>query len=331
MLRHVPQLSHPDLVVGTATGDDAAVWRRPDGRLLIATVDFFTPLVDDARTWGAIAATNSASDVYAMGGQPLFALNVVAWPQARLPLDLLGEVLAGGQDAASAGGWLVVGGHTVDGEEPLYGQAVIGEVEEAALLTNAGGRPGQALVLTKALGSGIVATATKRLAPSAIGPGGRLADAYRQAVAGMTRLNDVAAAAARAAGSSAATDVTGFGLVGHLAKLAAASGVGARLDLERLPLIEGVAELARDGFVPGGTARNMAAFGAVVRWRGPDGVAAARWETLVGDPQTSGGLLFAADPAAAERAAGDLRASGHAASVIGTLVGDLPAGTVELG
>ena len=330
MLRHVPQLSHPDLVVGTATGDDAAVWRRPDGRLLIATVDFFTPLVDDARTWGAIAATNSASDVYAMGGQPLFALNVVAWPQARLPLDLLGEVLAGGQDAATAGGWLVVGGHTVDGEEPLYGQAVIGEVDQASLLTNAGGRPGQALVLTKALGSGIVATATKRLEPAAIGAGGTLERSYQQAVAGMTRLNDVAAGAARAAGASAATDVTGFGLVGHLSKLAAASGLGARIDLDRLPLIEGATALARAGFVPGGTARNLTAFDASLRWRGPAGVA-SDWESLVGDPQTSGGLLFAAEPAAAEQAAADLRAAGHDAAVIGVLVEDLPAGTVEFG
>ena len=131
VLRHLRTPNHPDLLVGTDTADDAAVWRRPDGRALIATVDFFTPLVDDARTWGAIAAANAASDVYAMGGRPLFALNVVAWPQARLPLDLLGEVLAGGEQTADAGGWLVVGGHTVDGEEPMYGQAVIGEVDEA--------------------------------------------------------------------------------------------------------------------------------------------------------------------------------------------------------
>lgn len=329
MLRHVPQLSHPDLVVGSATGDDAAVWRRPDGRLLIATVDFFTPLVDDARTWGAVAATNAASDVYAMGGQPLFALNVVAWPQARLPLDLLGEVLAGGQDAASAGGWVVVGGHTVDGEEPLYGQAVIGEVDEASLLTNAGGRPGQALVLTKALGTGIVTTAAKRLDRTAIGPGGRLESAYQQAVGEMTRLNDLAAAAARTAGSRAATDITGFGLVGHLSKLAAASGVGARLDLERLPVLDGVAELVGEGFLPGGTARNLAWVGPLLRWQGPEG-AASRWESVVGDPQTSGGLLFAAEPAAAEQAAAALRAAGHRAQVIGTLVEDLPPGTIEL-
>ena len=165
------------------------------GRVLIATVDFFTPLIDDARTWGSIAAANAASDVYAMGGRPLFALNIVAWPQGRLPLDLLGEVLAGGEQTAADGGWLVVGGHTVDGPEPLYGQAVIGEATEAELLTNTGGRDGQALVLTKALGTGIVATAVKRLDQAATQPGGRLAPSYRAAVAGMTMLNADAAAA----------------------------------------------------------------------------------------------------------------------------------------
>lgn len=293
------------------------MWRRPDGRALIATVDFFTPLVDDPRTWGAIAAANAASDVYAMGGRPLFALNIVAWPQARLPLDLLGEVLAGGEDTAAAGGWIVVGGHTVDGEEPLYGQAVIGEADEADLLTNTGGLAGQALVLTKALGTGVVATATKRLDAAAVGPQGRIETIYRQAVASMTRLNAEAARIARGAGATAATDITGFGLVGHLRKVAAGSGLVARIDLEALPLLDGVEELIAAGFVPGGTGRNLDDVQGALRWVSE--AARARWEPLVADPQTSGGLLFSCPPEAADAAVEELRRSGHAAARIGEL------------
>lgn len=328
MLRHLRTPSHPDLLVGTDTADDAAVWRRPGGRALIATVDFFTPLVDDARTWGAIAAANAASDVYAMGGRPLFALNVVAWPQGRLPLDLLGEVLAGGEETATAGGWLVVGGHTVDGEEPLYGQAVIGEVDEADLLANTGGRAGQALVLTKALGTGVVATATKRLDPAAVQPGGRLAATYAAAVAGMTRLNDEAAEAARSAGATAATDITGFGLVGHLRKVALGSGLGARIDLDALPVLDGVRGLIDDGFVPGGTGRNLADVAGSLRWTSD--AARMHWEPLVADPQTSGGLLFSCPAEAAEDAVARLRAAGHPAARVGELRSDLDPGTIEL-
>ncbi len=328
MLRHIPTPVHPDLVVGLDTGDDAAVWRGPNGRLLVATVDFFTPLVDDARTWGAIAAANAASDVYAMGARPLFALNVVAWPRERLPLDLLGEVLAGGNDTAAAGGWIVAGGHTVDGEEPLYGQAVIGEVEEADLLTNQGGRSGQALVLSKALGTGIVATATKRLEAAAVARGGRLHGPYRQAVASMIRLNAEAAAVARVGGATAATDITGFGLVGHLAKVGAGSGLGVRIELARLPVLEGVVELIGEGFVPGGTARNLAAVQDSLRWANP--ADRPTWEALVADPQTSGGLVFSLAADRADQAVEQLRASGHDAARIGTLTEDLDAGIIEL-
>ena len=328
MLRHLRTPSHPDLLVGTDTADDAAVWRRPGGRALIATVDFFTPLVDDARTWGAIAAANAASDVYAMGGRPLFALNVVAWPQGRLPLDLLGEVLAGGEETATAGGWLVVGGHTVDGEEPLYGQAVIGEVDEADLLANTGGLAGQALVLTKALGTGIVATATKRLEPMAVQPGGRLAVSYGAAVASMTRLNDEAAAVAHRAGATAATDITGFGLVGHLRKVALGSGLGARIELDALPVLDGVRGLIEDGFVPGGTGRNLDDVAGSLRWHSD--AARLRWEPLVADPQTSGGLLFSCPAGAADDAVAQLRAAGHPAARVGELRSDLDPGTIEL-
>lgn len=326
-MRHLHPTSHPDLLVGTDTADDAAVWRRADGRALIATVDFFTPLVDDARLWGAIAAANAASDVYAMGGRPLFALNVVAWPRDVVPLDLLGEVLAGGQELAEEGGWLVVGGHTVDGPEPLYGQAVIGEVAADGLLTNAGGQAGQALVLTKALGTGIVATAIKRLVPSEVASGGRAHRAYQAATSSMRRLNGDAADAARAARATAATDVTGFGLAGHLHRFAAASGVTAEVDLGALPLLDGVEDLVAQGFVPGGTNRNLDYVAGVADWA--DEVARQQWEPIVGDPQTSGGLLFSCDPAAAPDAVARLVGSGHAAAVIGSLRPGAP-GTLVL-
>lgn len=330
MLRHLRTPSHPDLLVGTDTADDAAVWRRADGRALIATVDFFTPLVDDARTWGAIAAANAASDVYAMGGRPLFALNVVAWPQARLPLDLLGEVLAGGEDTARAGGWLVVGGHTVDGEEPMYGQAVIGEAYEADLLANTGGQPGQAVVLTKAIGTGVVATAVKRSTPADIAEGGALHPLYRAAVASMTRLNDVAADVARRSGATAATDITGFGLVGHGRKLAVGAGLGLRLELAALPVLDGVDQLIAGGFVPGGTGRNLSDVAAALRWSGDAAGQRERWEPLVADPQTSGGLLFTCPADRADDAVAELVGTGHAAAVVGSLEATLPAGTVEL-
>jgi selenide, water dikinase len=278
-------MGHPDLLVGLANGDDAAVWRRPNGRALIATVDFFTPVVDDARTWGRIAAANSASDVYAMGGTPLFALNVVAWPKDELPMSLLAEVMEGAADIARLGGWPVVGGHSIDGAEPLFGQVFLGEVEEEHLMTNVGANVGDTLVLTKALGTGLIATAVKRLDPSAIAPGGHFADAYEAAVTSMTTLNRDASAAARTAGARCATDVTGFGLVGHLHKLLKGSGAAADIDFASLPVLPGVNELIAAHMAPGGTGRNLDFVGAALQ-----GATDAQ-RTLLGDPQTSGGLL----------------------------------------
>jgi selenide, water dikinase len=311
--------AHPDLLVGTETGDDALVWRRPDGTALVATCDFFMPIVDDARTWGRIAATNAASDVYAMGGSPLFALNLVGWP-AALPLDLLGEVLAGGSDAAADGGWVVAGGHTIDSPEPQYGQAVIGEVDPDHLLTNAGARAGQHLVLTKAIGTGVVATALKRGDDGVAERGGPLHDSYTAAVDSMCRLNAGAAAAARAAGATCATDVTGFGLLGHLHKLGLASGVGSVVDPDAVPVLAGVASLVADGFVSGGTQRNL-------DWVRPHldpGSHDEGTQAILADAQTSGGLLFSCAPEAATDAVAALRADGHAAAVVGELVAGTP-------
>ena len=313
--------------MGTATGDDAAVWRLSADRALIATVDFFTPLVEDPFTWGAIAATNAASDVYAMGGRPLFALNVVAWPRERLPLDILGDALAGAADAAARGGWLVVGGHTVDGEEPLLGQAVIGEVHPDHLLTNAGARPGQSIVLTKALGTGLVATAVKRSPATAISADGVLYDAYTAAVSSMTLLNGRAAAVAQSFGATAATDITGFGLLGHLQRVAAESAVHIELHGDAVPRLTGAEALIAAGFVPGGTLRNLEFLEPHISGQGRSDWDEIRY--LLADPQTSGGLAFFCDPAAAVTAVQELALDGHAAAVIGTVT-DGPAGTIAV-
>ena len=300
-------MRHPDLLVGAETGDDAAVWRIAPDRALVVTVDFITPLVDDARTWGRIAATNSASDVYAMGGRPLLALNLVGWSD-ELGTDVLVEVLEGAGQAGRDGGWVTVGGHTIDDPEPKFGLAVIGEVAPDRVLTNAGLRPGDALVLTKPLGVGVVATAIKR--------GEADAAVVEAAVASMLLLNDVAAQVALAAGAAGATDVTGFGLLGHLRKMAEASGVDAVVDPSAVPLLPGARELAAAGLVPGGSERNLA-------WAADqldDGGVDATTLRLLADAQTSGGLLFGAAPDAAGAAVERLRASGHDAAVVGRVV-----------
>ena len=293
-----------ELIVGIETGDDAAVWRLDAARALVATTDFLTPVVDDPYTWGRIAAQNAVSDVYAMGGRPLFALNLVAWPTAELPATMLAEVLAGGAAVGAESGFAVVGGHSVDDPEPKYGLAVVGEVHPDRVLTNTGLRPGDALVLTKPLGIGVVTTAIKRgSAPAALAAA---------AVEVMTASNAAAAAAAVAAGATGATDVTGFGLLGHLAKMAAASGVDVELDVAAVPVLSGVRELAAAGVVPGGTHRNAEWVGAVLD---PGGYGELD-VLLLADAQTSGGLLFGAAP---DRARAAVSRLGGAAAVVGTV------------
>ena len=320
MLRRLPPPSAPDLLVGTSTGDDAAVWRVSADRALVATVDFFTPVVDDARTWGAIAAANSASDVYAMGGRPLFALNVAGWPRDLLPLDLLGEALAGASEVAAGGGWVVAGGHTVDSPEPFLGQAVTGEVHPGHMITNNAARPGEVLILTKALGTGIITTALKRSPAEAIGPGGFLADAYLAAVASMTTLNAVGAEVAVANGVRCGTDVTGFGLLGHLHKLALASGVNLILTTATMPVLVGVDDLLAEGFVPGGTGRNVEFVDPFVDWSADRAV----WEPLLADPQTSGGLVLCVRSDRVESVLRSLEATETPGCVIGEVTAAPP-------
>ena len=304
MLRHVTA-GHPDLLVGVETSDDAAVWRLSEDRALVATADFITPVVDDARAWGRVAAVNSVSDVYAMGGRPLFALNLVCWNSTELPPELLGEVLAGAAEVAAECGYAVVGGHTVDDPEPKFGLSVIGEAHPDRLLRNSGLRDGDALVLTKALGAGVISTAAKagKASPAAV----------ESMIASMSRTNEEASAAALRAGATGATDVTGFGLLGHLSQMARASGMDATVDAAAVPLLPHTRNLAAAGYVPGGSRHNLD----WVADRVDSGPVDDLTVTLLGDAQTSGGLLFGAVPGAAATAAAQLRETGHDCAVIG--------------
>ncbi|WP_129311369.1 selenide, water dikinase SelD [Streptomyces sp. L2] len=270
------------LLVGLATGDDAAAVALPgpSRTAVLSTADFFTPVVDDPYDWGRIAAANALSDVYAMGGSPVLAVNLLAWPRDRLPFDLAREVLRGGLDVAAEAGCHVGGGHSVDDPEPKYGMAVTGIADAGRLLRNDAGRPGLPLSLTKPLGLGVLNNRHKATG-----------ERFQEAIATMTALNRDACAAALAAGARCATDITGFGLLGHLHKLARASGVTAVLDTAAVPLLDGAREAVRDGYVPGGTRRNL-------EWVAPfTDFATTDDDTrlLLADAQTSGGLLVAGE------------------------------------
>jgi len=282
----VPTLTDPRILVDASTRDDAAVYQLTPDRAIVATVDFFTPIVDDAYDFGRIAAANAFSDVYAMGGTPLLALNLVGWPRDKLPYELLGDVLRGGADIAKEAGAFVLGGHSVDDPEPKYGMVVIGEVHPHRIVTLARARAGDVLVLTKPIGTGVLTTALKRdlLAATDLAP----------AVKSMTTLNAGAARAMRATGGGvhAATDVTGFGLLGHLRNMLAASGMSAELDAAAVPLFAKAAELAASGAVPGGTKRNREALAPHVTF---NPAVAEPVRVLLFDAQTSGGLLIAVE------------------------------------
>ena len=280
-LASLPSRTDPRLLVGRETFDDAGVFLIADDIALVQTVDFFAPIVDDPYDFGQIAAANALSDVYAMGGQPLTALNIVAFPTAELPLEVLGDILRGGQDKVHEAGALVVGGHTVTDTELKYGLAVTGRAHPAHLLTNAGAKAGDRLVLTKALGTGILATAGKR--------GGLSAEGERAMLALMKSLNGPASRAALAAGVRCATDITGFGLLGHASHIARASNVTIRIDASRLPVLPGVREAIAAGSIPDGSRRNMEYLKDMVRWA----AGSEQSRDVLTDPQTSGGLLVA--------------------------------------
>jgi len=308
-LRNSPVTRHPDLLVGLETSDDAAVYVTPGGTALVQTVDFFTPVVDDPYDWGRITAANALSDVYAMGGTPITALQLVGWPRDTLPFELLEEVIAGGAAVMEAAGCTIVGGHSIDDPEPKYGFAVTGLVEPDRLVTNAGAQPGDSLVLTKPLGTGIIATAIKNQKADM--------EVAAQAVEIMTALNEGASRAMTSVGVNAATDITGFGLLGHLTEMLEAAGLGAELNLQAIPLIDGVVELAEQGILPGGSKRNLESVTDSVDF----GDIPVQIRNVLADAQTSGGLLISVHPDRVDYLLEALEAERtQAAAVIGSIV-----------
>ncbi len=281
----LPPVDDPNLLVGADTLDDAAIYRLSDDVALVQTVDFFTPIVDDPYDFGRIAAANAFSDIYAMGARPLTALNVVAFPEGRLPLEYLGRILQGGAETARLASATVVGGHTIDDPEPKYGMAVTGLVRPGEEMTNAAARPNDLLVLTKPLGTGIIATAIKM--------GKAPPDVVAAATRSMTSLNRAGSEVARDAGVRALTDITGFGPLGHLSEMCRASEVSVDLWFDSLPLLPGAADLVQAGVAPGGTRRNLEF---VEPWtRFADGL--EPWQRLLcADAQTSGGLVLCVPP-----------------------------------
>ncbi|ANY14644.1 selenide, water dikinase SelD [Bordetella pseudohinzii] len=313
LARFVPQRSDPNLLVGTETADDAAVYRLNDQQALIATTDFFMPIVDNPFDFGRIAATNALSDIYAMGGKPIMALAIVGMPINVLPHDVIAEILRGGESVCHDAGIMIAGGHSIDSVEPIYGLAAMGLVHPDFIKRNADARAGDVLILGKPLGVGILSAALKK---------NRLDEAgYAAMLAATTKLNRPGADLGALPGVHAITDVTGFGLLGHALEMARGAGLTAKLRLSDLPWIPGVRALAAEGVVTGASGRNWASYGDAIRL-GPKVGDAER--ALLTDPQTSGGLLVACAPEAAAQVMDIFAAGGFAdAAVIGEMaVGD---------
>jgi selenide,water dikinase len=297
-----------DVLVGLDAPDDAAVYALDAGRALVSTVDFFTPIVDDPYTFGAITAANAMSDIYAMGGRPLFALNIVAFPIDELDKSVLLDILRGGAEKAKEAGVVVIGGHSIEDKEPKYGMAVVGTVSPDRIYRKSAGRAGDALVLTKAIGTGIIATAIKRgTAPE---------DSVRAAVDSMLGLNDRALELAGSCDVGAMTDVTGFGLIGHLADLARQSGLAAVLQAAEVPVLPGALALAQHGHVPGGSKRNRDFVAPHTEWA--DRTTESE-KLVLCDAQTSGGLLVSVAREDSEGLVEALRSAGHTAATVGRL------------
>jgi selenide, water dikinase len=310
----MPEL-HADVLVAADTGDDAAVVRLSDEQALVATLDFFTPIVDDAYDWGRIAAANALSDVYAMGARPFLALNIAAWPVDDLPIELLGEVVQGGIDVATKAGAAVLGGHSITDPEPKFGMVALGLADPGAIVRNSTATAGSRLFLTKPLGLGIVSTAIKR--------GVAEPELVARAVDVMTTLNDAAAEAMLEAGAESATDVTGFGLLGHLHRMLESSRVSATIDASRVDVLPGALELAMAGAVAGGTRRNHAFARPHTDW----GDLTEPEQVVLADAQTSGGLLVAATDR--DRLADAFERSGVVFAEIG-VVGDGAPGRIAV-
>tara|TARA_Y100000590_G_scaffold438881_1_gene562210 strand:+ start:1372 stop:2346 length:975 start_codon:yes stop_codon:yes gene_type:complete len=317
VLRHLIPIEVPESLVDASTNDDAAVYSLANGRALVVTLDFFTPLVDEPYDFGRIAAANALSDIYAMGAQPLFALNLLGFPRKLLEEGIVEEILRGGSDMAREAGIPIMGGHSIDDPEPKYGLVVIGDVQEDALITNTESQVGDTLVLTKALGTGIITTAIKvERAPSEV------VDA---AVVSMTTLNRYAANAMIGAGVRAATDVSGYGLLGHLSNILVQSGVAAEIDISSVPILPGVENLIAEGHVPCGTQRNLED----TQDRVDFGISSEFQRIALADAQTSGGMLISAPPNCLGNLMDRLKKEAPDAAIIGRITkGD--AGTIKV-
>jgi selenide,water dikinase len=313
LLGHLPAITDPNVLIGSSTADDAAVYKINDELALVLTTDFFTPIVDRPYDFGAIAAANALSDVYAMGGRPLTALNLVGFPDATVAVEVLAEILRGAADKATEAGIAIVGGHTIKAEEPIFGLAVVGTIHPKRVLSNAGAKPGDMLILTKPIGLGIITTAAKNSEDKL----GAIADAVNV----MTTLNRSAADVFCRQGAHALTDITGFGLLGHLRNITAASGVTARIWSKRVPILPAAREYVRAGIAPGGTHANWRFLADWVQFA--ENIAKEE-QLLLCDAQTSGGLLASVDPVRAEATLQELKRAGleHAA-----LIGQIEAGS----
>ena len=296
---------HPDLLIGIHGSDDAGVYRISDDVALVQTVDFFTPIVDDPGDWGRIAAANALSDVYAMGGTPLTALQLLSWPRDVLPWSAAADVIDGAVEVLTMANCTLVGGHSIDDTDPKFGFAITGTVHPDRIITNSASQPGDRLVLTKALGTGVIANAIKE---SSAPPSSSSA-----AIASMSRLNAAASSAAVSARITAGTDVTGFGLLGHLGEMLEASNVSATIDVAKIPILPGATEIAAKGHVPGGTKRNYRAVKDVVDF----GDTPAAIQTVLVDAQTSGGLLLSVPETVLDDVIAAIVAGGDLAAVIG--------------
>jgi selenide, water dikinase len=319
VLRGLPPITDPAVLVGTSTADDAAVYRLDEDRALVLTTDFFTPIVDDPYDFGAIAATNALSDVYAMGGRPITALNIVGFPDGALEASVLGEILRGGAVKAKEAGIDLVGGHTIKSEEPIYGLAVTGVVDPRKMVTNAGGKPGDVLVLTKPLGIGIISTAAKNDQDDE--------GAIREAIRLMTTLNRDACEAMLGADPHACTDITGFGLLGHLRNVAAGSQCSAVIRWESVPVLDAARRYVKQGVAPGGTHANWRFLEEWVTWPATLDKEA---QLVLCDAQTSGGLLIAVAPERADGLVADLQRRGTPAAAIVGRLEEGPAGRMRV-
>eukprot|EP01032_Pedospumella_encystans_P010895 gene10895-12713_t len=307
---NAPSFLPPQLMVGIETSDDAAVWKLNDEQALIATTDFFMPIVDDPFDFGRIAATNAISDVYAMGGTPIMALAIVAMPIGKLPIEVIGRVLAGGQSICNEAGIPIAGGHTIDSVEPIYGLIVMGLVHPDRVRRNADARAGDVLILGKPIGVGVLSAALKKSKLDEAG--------YARMIALTTQLNKPGAKFANLDGVHALTDITGFGLAGHTLEMARGAKLKAQIEWSKVPLVEGVLELAEQGLLTGASARNWNSYGAEITLNSSLPPIA---KELITDPQTSGGLLVACAPEAVEEVLRTFREGGFEfAAVVGSLV-----------